>query len=59
MFKEWIDEILTTNKLPDYEYSPIKGYFKLSDQKDYANGSDRQKSIILIHFVFVLLLKLI
>lgn len=59
MFKEWIDEILKTSKLPDYEYSPIKGSFKLSDQIDDANGSDRQKSIIFIHLVFVLLLQLI
>lgn len=58
MYKEWIDEIMSSEKLPDYEFSPFpKPGSRITDQ-DGTNGNDaiNSKSITLLVMLSLVLL---
>lgn len=58
MFNEWIDAIIATKKLPDYEYSPLREPFNLPHQIDDSgtNASDRIQIDLISKLVFTLII---
>lgn len=58
MFNEWIDAILATKILPDYEYSPLREPFNLPHQIDDSgiNASDRIQIDLISKLLFILII---
>lgn len=53
MYKEWIDEIMSSKKLPDYEFSPFpKPSNRISD-KEGTNGNSATNSKSMALFVML------
>lgn len=66
MYKDWIDEIMTSEKLPDYEHSPFPKPQKrkpIENEKDVSdhhdNGADRPKFMTTIAISFAVIISMI
>lgn len=64
MYKDWIDEIMTSKKLPEYEHSPFpkppKGNHQSTtigkEEDDGSNGADRPKFMTTIAITFAVII---
>lgn len=57
MYKNWIDEIMSAKKLPDYEHSPFPKP-PPTDSKD-NNGADQPKYMTTIEMLFAVIISMI
>lgn len=59
MFKGWIDAIILTEKLPDYEYSPFTEPLQVENDPDMefeTNKSEKIQTMTLISMISLLIL---